>query len=262
MVSIAHIGVASAHSPNWHWGLATLVTALLPVLGCGSVSEPTHPIVELSLHVSTAEADADRYLLVVGDTGYASITAKRSAGCIFTDPCTASVDVEFLSSDGSVVAPAYQQLTTPATVIFTAKAPGSVEITAAAQGFVQSARVDVVAAPLPVDSVRIRSGLSSFDSAIAIVHDPGGNLASLTLAVRGYAALYISVFRDGPSVRLPLTIESSDSAVAWVSLHCRAQVVDPTCDITGTWVTGLAPGTAAVTVTARNRQRSFSVTVQ
>jgi hypothetical protein len=40
-------------------------------------------------------------------------------------------------------------------------------------------------------------------------------------------------------------------------------MVDPDCGVFGmSWITGLAPGTTTVTVTARNQQRSILVTVQ
>jgi hypothetical protein len=44
----------------------------------------------------------------------------------------------------------------------------------------------------------------------------------------------------------------------------RAPAVDPSCSVTssGGWVNGLAAGDATVTVTARNLQRSFAVTVR
>ena len=127
----------------------------------------------------------------------------------------------------------------------------------------------MVAAPLPVDSIRIRSGWSAFDSLIGVVPGSTGQLVELTLPVLGYAVLETRIFRGGQrvtSMTPPWTMTSSDPTVAWVDVHCRAAIVDPQCELAvaaeNGWVTGLAPGTASVTVTARNIQRSFRVTVQ
>lgn len=157
----------------------------------------------------------------------------------------------------------------PAYVALVAKALGTAQVTATVQGLTQSRRIDVTATPLPVDSIRIRSGWSAFDSLIGVVHDSTGQLVELTLPMLGYAVLETRIFRGDQWVTIMTpswTMTSSDPTVAWVDRHCRAAIVDPQCELAvaweNGWVTGLAPGTASVTVTARNIQRSFGVTVQ
>jgi hypothetical protein len=213
--------------------------------------------------VSTSERDATGHILIVGDTGFAFITAETNDCPLSEAPCQAQVFSEFHNSDGSVVSPAQSVAQTPAQVSMVGKAPGFARLTAQAAGLVATDSVTVVAGPVPVDSIWARSYGSAYDSVIDIVEDPAGSVSSVTLPVQGSVFIELIAFRYDRAVTLPWTVISNDAAVAWASLGCRAPLVDPGCTVYGTsWITGLSPGTTTVSVTARNIQHSISVTVE
>lgn len=252
---------------------AALALAAALLAGCGFSFMPDSygTLSELDFELSTSEWEPGRNLLVVGESGSVQVAARThnpSPGqCSDVMECPLSVDVEIRSTDPAVVAPVQQRVRTPARVAIVAHAPGTAVVSAAVAGVSRERRVDVVAAPLPVDSVRIWAleGGDPSDPPIATDYAGTGQLVHVTLPVMGYAALFIKTWRNQVEVYMPWTAAtSSDSAVAWLSWMCRAPVVDPNCQrrFGGGWVTGLAPGDATGTITVHNLQTSFAVTVK
>ena len=158
-----------------------------------------------------------------------------------------------------------QALTTPGQSLLIGLAPGTVYIVASAQSFADSQRIDVVASPLPVDSIQVRLQNSPFDESLASTVDESGSVLTVTLPHPGSIPLDLHIFRGTTFVtQIPWSIESTDTGVAFVSTGCRPPSIDPQCDVVSHWgwITGLAAGSATVTVTVRNVQRSVMVTVQ
>jgi len=244
--------------------LVGAVAAIAASTGCelsrlGGIVITQHCGYSATIFVATAEGDATRHLLSVGDTGWAATQ-------VIDDNCVAWTTAPIYSSDSSVltlapgVADGHGN-----TVAIIAKAPGSTVLTVDRGGIDASARIEVVPAPLPIDSISVRWGGRMFgaDSVLAAVTDSAGNLISLTLPVRGGATLVMTGFRNGNStVYLPVALASSDSAVASVGCLCDWPSEHQPCGGVIGGVSGQAAGTSTVTVTARQYQRSFLVTVR
>ena len=265
-------GVAAGRARALTSPLAALVLAACSM----SIGEPLRPPAyssySVGMAVYSAEGDATRHLLAVGDTGLATLTAWEywsGQGCLTT--CEDGADGEFASSDGSVVAPARQAFHGFTQLRLLGTAPGSTVVTATSHGQNVYDRIDVVPSPLPVDSIRVRGAPFLPDSSFAAVTDAAGNVDSVTLPYRAstpaawnYASAWLRIlaFRNGDStVYLPMTASSSDSTVVSAIGQCRFAMAS--CSSLG-WITiiGLAPGTETVTVSARSRQFSFVVTVR
>jgi hypothetical protein len=230
------------------------------------------PFYDVTMWVYTAEGDSTRHLLVVGDTGVATITAFAqgpSRGCLASSGvCTYGLDGTLRSSDVGVLEPARESFHGFAQVAVTARAPGAVTLSATIADSVLATRIDVVRSPLPVDSVRVRLHRQAGDSLLGAVLDAAGNVASLTLPVGSrdfphFAVVRILAFRGGDStVYLPTIVTSSDSDAVWVHGTCRFINMSDCTSIGWATISGFEVGSQTVTVTARNRQYSFVVMVQ
>ena len=260
--------------------------AVTGATGCERSTSPTFASNPFWMRVLTAEGDATRHLLSVGDTGFAELSAAKP-GCT-CDFCFCVEDAygAFHSSDTNVVALQYLDSTDAMgrtrlghSVQFLGKAPGSVQLsysslfTFTLEPWRDSVRVDVVAARLPVDSLRVRLDPSTNTYAVAAVTDAAGNLVSVTLPVGSYVTVRSLAFRGGdPAVYLPGTVASSDTSVApvapispyWAGTFPWGRRVGWSSVREGQTATvlGSSSGTATVTVTARSQGYSFPVTVQ
>lgn len=244
----------------------TLITAAT-TFTCKSPESPfaNLPIAGFNLTVYTAEGDTTRHLLTVGDSGQALVEAwGRRDGCYtdslgITRSCGGPLPAEFTSSNGNIVSPARQSVMGFADVLLRGRAVGSVLVSATLRDTTLSRRMDVVVAPLPVDSVRVQLVPFQGDSILAGVTDAVGNLRSMTLPAGASYYTLINIFRGHDSaVYLLLTFESSDSSIAsWGAVCTSACVLRREA-----WVQGNARGTAQLTVTARNQRYSFLVTVR
>jgi hypothetical protein len=197
------------------------------------------------LFVDTREIEAGRQLMLVGEAGSAHVIAFRMS--IGADPGT----VSFTSSNPAVVS---VEATASVDAALGAVSPGSVQITARAQGLTFQIRVDVVESPLPVDPIQVR--LAPISSAVEATYDAQGNLVRVTLAPGQSAALDLTVLRDGARVtRIPFSLVSSQSATVRTDEHCRPPDLDPNCSIFGSWgwVTGQQTGQSEVTAAVRNQ---------
>jgi hypothetical protein len=185
--------------------------------------------------------------------------------CVFNSVCPASVEAQLRSRPNGLIELTSQTVTTPGTALLVGVAPGTAYVAASAQNFSDSLRVDVVSSPLPIDSFQVRIQNSPFDESLGSTEDGAGSLLSVTLPHPGSIPLDIRIYRGTSTVsQIPWSIESTDPSVAPASTGCRPPTIDPQCDVVSHWgwITGLAPGTATVTVIVRNVQRSVSVMVQ
>ena len=253
-----------------------LLLAVVGLAGCELPSTPVPRVLsdpQLGLGVFTPDGNATRYILAVGDTGYLPVDGSYNCGAAHGYPylrCPIDDgDIEMRISDEHVAI--FASARSSGIRTFVAKAPGTIQISAATSGLVSMVEVEVVAVVPPVDSIRVRPRFASQDS-VSVVADAAGNLLAVTLsAVRQdvgvppiYAGLSTRVvaYRGGDStVYLPVTIESSSPAVAGMTIFCWFGELG--CNVPkNTMVKGLAPGTATVTITARNQQFPFLVTVR
>ena len=225
--------------------------AALLLAGCGSGNEPSRPITDLRLDIQSAESEAGRSLVVVGENASADVATLSDEGCIFSAPCETSVEVEVASSDPGVLSPAQQQVRTPAHVSLVAHAPGTTTLTVTADGLTRSRRIDVVAEPLPLDAVQVT--LVSQWNDLPVQYDPSGSLTSVEVPTGEYAALEIKPLRGGAEVfGVPIVISEYAPNVALTSVNCRAVRDDPQCDVySDGWILGVTPGDAVITVWAR-----------
>jgi hypothetical protein len=245
-------GANRAHgSVQW----VTLGLLLVTSASCGSDSGgPTPQIDQLSLGVSTAEWEPPRWLMVVGETGSAYVLAFRD------DIGTSPGRVSFTSSSPATLA---VRPFGDADAELAALAVGSAIVRASAQGRSDTAFVDVVATPLPVDHLRVR--LAPISSDVEATYDIEGSLATMQIPIGGSVALDATVERAGRQVAIiPFTLTSSDAGSVRVDDHCRSSTVDPQCSVFSPWgwVSGVGVGTSTVTVTVRNVSATFLVNVQ
>jgi hypothetical protein len=260
---------SQSRMPGPRWCLLVgALAAIAASTGCelsrlGGIVITQHCGYSATIFVATAEGDAARHLLLVGDTGWAATQ-------VIDEHCHAWSTEAIYSSDSTVltVAPGVAD-GHGNTVAIIAKAPGSAVLTVGRGGADASARIDVVPVPLPIDSISVRWGGRMFgDSIFTVVTDSVENLVSLTLPVQGKATLVMRAFRNRDSTAyLPVTLASSDSTVApvyclcdWVSWHgpCGGAGGPGILGV----VSGRAAGTSTVTATARQYRRSFLVTVR
>jgi hypothetical protein len=225
--------------------------AVLLATGCGSGSEPSSAITDLRLDVQSAEWEAGRNLVVVGENASASVAALTDEGCLFSAPCSTSAEVQVVSSDPGVLSPAQQQVRTPAQVALVAHAPGTTTLTITADGLTRSQRIDVVAEPLPLDAVQVT--LVSQWNDLPVQYDPSGSLTSVEVPTGEYAALEIKALRAGAEVfGIPIVISEYAPNVALTSVNCRAVREDPQCSVhSDGWILGVTPGDAEIIVWAR-----------
>ncbi len=258
---------------KWLAGAVRRCVHLTPIaaatLACSQPPGIERPVEHVAVSVHTAEGDTTRHLLAVGDTGAAvSAAFSSSAGCSPGAVCYAYTEVLLRSSDAAVVSiiPRQSAYLGVDTIRFVGARPGSTYIGAAAEGHADSELVVVVAAPLPLDSVRVRQCCWSpslyYNQGVTVVTDGAGFLKSATVLRGATLAFQMLAYRGVDStVYLPLTLALSDSALGSVNGmgNSFSLVRSPP-----TWATfyGLEPGTATLTVTARGQQYSFLVIVQ
>jgi YD repeat-containing protein len=237
----------------------TIVVLASQLAGCGE-SAPSHPISDLSLSISTAEYNATHRWLVVGQTGSAHVEAT-SNDCLFDPPCTVQVDIEVTSSAPAVLTPSARTVGSPGHLLLQAEAPGTATVTARADNLAQAKPVIVVAAPLPLDELRVRVERGWSD--LTAEYDASGNLLAVTVPAGESGALQVDVIRDGESVfGIPIEVGSSAPANGEPTTGCRPVDLDPACEVPGpAWITGRSPGDAEITVTVRNLFRTFTVHV-
>jgi hypothetical protein len=242
-------------------------------VSCNGTTDATNNVTpgvtSLSLGVMGApEFDGTQVLVVIGDTVIAHVDALApSSSCPPDWGCRADVDIDLWSSDPNVLTPGHQQIHAQdgiAYVPFAARGVGSVQITASAQGYTRSTQMTVTAAPLPIDSLNV-TWSEVLGPLVEIHHDDHWRIQAATVGPLGSVRLAFVTYRSGHQVFLyrehDFAIASSDPNVVWASLACPAPAVDPACNNTGYWITGVTPGNATVTVTARDIHYSFPVKV-
>ena len=229
-----------------------LAIAAVMLVGCGSGGEPSGSAVTgLSLELHSAEWEADRHLVVVGENASADIETVTDEGCLFQVPCPISADVELRSSNPDILSLVQQRVRAPATVALVAHAPGTVTVTVTTEGLTQSKRVDVVAAPLPLDAVQVTLVAAWND--LPVQYDASHTLTWVEVPTGEYAALEIRALRGGAEVfGVPIVISEYAPNVALTSVGCRAVRVDPRCEVySDGWILGVTPGDAQIIVWAR-----------
>jgi hypothetical protein len=203
---------------------------------------------DLSLELTTSERSASRNFMVVGEVGRA--WARFYAG----GTSIGVPDATFRSSDASVVRVTSETLT--------AVGAGSATILAEGCGLSDQVAVEVSAAPLPIDALRVNWVPGWPGTA---TNDPTGNLVLLALPVGESAPLVIQAIRHGEWVfggALRPTLASSNTAVAEIMANCRPPEVDPDCGVySDAWITGRGAGTVEMRVTVRNLTWSLQVQV-
>jgi hypothetical protein len=216
--------------------------------GCGSSGEPSSAVTGLSLVVHSAEWEAERNLVVVGEDASAEIATVTEEGCLFVVPCPISAEVEVRSSNPDVLSPQQQRVRAPATVALVAHAPGTATVTVTTDGLTQSKRVDVVTAPLPLDAIRVSVVTAWKD--LPAEYDASHNLTRVEVPRGEYAAFEVVALRSGVEVfGVPISSSSHPSMVALSSIGCRAVRSDPQCEVySDAWVLGITPGDAQITV--------------
>ncbi len=257
--------------------ITPLTLALAGSLGaCGDGATSPSPGNAYLLSIFTAEGDATRNLLALGDTGLAALSRQRSCPSGTSICAPEDVYADFLTSDSSVVA--LQPIATTDSqgqtrdghlVHLIGRAPGSVQVSSSGR----SVRVDVVATPLPLDSVRAR--VDPFLCFATQVSDGSGNVRSVNVTVGQQCDFLTLAYRGGDSTAyLPGVVTSSDTTVAevlvdsaatgypagdpWVARQCWGCEVGARSHFT---VLARLPGPDSVVVTARGRRHAFLVNV-
>jgi hypothetical protein len=243
--------------------ISDIVFALTAVMltGCGSSDEPSRAVTRLSLVVHSAEWEADRSLVVVGENASAEIETETDEGCLSDVPCPISADVELRSSDPDVLSPLQQRVRAPANVALVAHAPGTATVTVTTDGLTESRRVDVVTDPLPLDAIQVTL-LSAWND-LPVQYDASNSLTWVEVPAGQYGALEIVSLRSGAEVfGIPISISSYPYVIAQATTGCRPVRVDPQCVHVGdAWIWGVTPGDAQITVSGRNISTSFTAHV-
>ena len=207
----------------------------------------------------------DGSLMVVGDQSSA-YTTGRTSQCLLGQPCDAYVTVTTTSSNPAVV-----QVLTPSTSTFSsatwrAVGAGTAIVRVVAQQYHDSMAIQVLSARPPFDSIMVRRQPTPFDSVTSVTADANGGLQAAHLPLTGSLLLVVDPYRGGRYIGgvNDWTVQSSAPSIAYAARSCRAPSVDLTCSVVaghGGWVTGLANGSAVITVTERNQQWSFPVAI-
>jgi hypothetical protein len=230
-----------------------LSLAAVLLAGCGSDNGPSSTVTDLILEVQSAESEAARDLVVVGENASANLSALTDQGCISSVPCSTSAEVQLSSSDPAVLAPAQERVRTPAQVALVAHAPGSVTLTLSADGLTRSRRVDVTAEPLPLDAIQVT--LVSQWNDLPVQYDPSHNLISVEIPDGEYAAFDAVALRNGTQVfGVPITasVYVSNPPITETTIGCRPTRVDIQCDVySDLWIYGMMPGDDQIIVWAR-----------
>ena len=239
--------------------IALALTAVI-LTGCGSGGEPSSGVTRLSLDVRSSEWEADRSLMVVGENASVQIGTETDEGCLIEPPCSVSADVELRSSDPDVLS-LHPRVRAPANVPVVAHAPGTVTVTATADGLTESRRVDVVTAPLPLDAIRVTLVAAWND--LPVEYDASNSLRSVEVPADDYGALEVVASRSGAIVfGIPISITSSNPLITLGSIDCRAARHDQQCGVhSDAWVFGVTPGDAQITISVRNTSTTFTAHV-
>jgi hypothetical protein len=229
-------------------GLA--LTAVM-LTGCASNEEPSRAVTRLSLVVHSSEWEADRNLVVVGESAAAEIETETDEGCLVDVPCPISSDVEVRSSDPDVVSPLQQRVRTPANVALVAHAPGTATVTVTTDGLTESRRVDVVTAPLVLDAIQVTLVTAWND--LPVQYNASHSLTWVEVPAGEYGALEIVALRSGAEVfGVSIYITVNPYLVAQATTGCRPVRIDPDCLHVGdAWIWGETPGDAQITVWGR-----------
>lgn len=197
--------------------------------------------------------------MLVGENGSAQVETYTRDNCVVEPvPCSNSADVEIRSSDPAVVSASRQRVRSPTTVVLVANGPGTATLTATADGFTKSRRIDVVSAPLPLDAIRVtlRPGID-----LPAQYDPRGSLMALEATAGGTVELHLMALRGEVVVVSGLTVQVSSSAPEIVSLTDCSPSTTP-CEVKDrAGIMGVSAGDAEITVSARNVTTGFIVHV-
>ena len=227
----------------------------------GDVTGPDLVLDALDISIGTAEADGTGHLLLLDEIGQASVSASVDGLGVFPET------VRYESTDPEIVS---VRSRTAQTAQLIPHREGSARIVAYAGGLASDGVVRVIAAPLPVDDVRLtalavfQDEYGSFTDADAD-YEPGVSpqrLVRVRLAKNESVALDAFITREGVRVtQVPYEITSSNPAAIVTGRECRPPEFDSTCGVASRWgwVTRVGSGTSIVTYTVRNVSVTFEV---
>jgi len=228
---------------------------LILLAGCdvaARVQYDCESVGNLRIQLHTNDQDLGTAYMVVGESGWAEIFG--------TDPVSnhSPVRAVFSSSDTSVVAIRGDSLW--------ARSVGTVAIVGKAHcgGFVDTSALEVTAAPVPVDHVRLLfDGVTG--SGLDAVYDSTGSLTEVTLPLHRYFGLWYHVYRGTDwhqDYVIADSIISSNPGAVLITSGCLPVSLDPWCGYTGAWwVSGMAVGEGTVSVTVHNVTMTLKVKV-
>jgi hypothetical protein len=227
--------------------------------GCGADFQPSERVSALDLHVFTEEWEGERSIMLLGEKGSAHVETYARDNCVVEPvPCPNSADVEIRSSDPAIVSASRQRVRSPADVALVANGPGTATLTATADGFTKSRRIDVVSTPLPLDAMRVtlRPGID-----LPAQYDLGGSLTALEARAGETVELHLMPLRGEVVVVSGLSVQLSSSAPGIVSLADCSPSSTP-CEVKDrAGIVGVSAGDAEITVSARNVTTGFTVHV-
>ena len=233
--------------------IALALTAAF-LAACGSSAEPSRGVTGLTLAIQSAEWEADRNFVVVGENASAEVESVTEEGCSTEVPCPISADVELRSSDPAVLSPLQLQARTPASVALAAHAPGTAAVTVATGGLTESRRVDVVARPLPLDALRVTLVTEWND--LPVQYDLSNNLTWVEIPRGQYAAFEVQSLRSGTEVfgaPVFITPYASQPPITEATANCRPTRIDIQCEVVhDIWIYGMASGDDQITVRGRS----------
>jgi hypothetical protein len=238
-------------------GMAVMLTLLA---GCGiEVTGNPNPIEALYISVWTPERETHRHLLVTGEEGDVFAAAYRR-GPFGGLTVANDVRVTFSSANGAVLG---VQQTDGMRARIRGLGPGSTSITVEADGTSASARVDVVAEPLPITSLIVR--LAPVYEQTEAEYDDAGSLTSVTLSAGDSVVLSLRVERNGVTIfEIPFTGSSAAPEITSYAIRCSHSVLGGPCAgySLNSVVTAVSPGQTTITITVRNMTRSFLANVR
>lgn len=256
------------------WKRVIAGTVLLPsqlaITACedrgnsGSFLGPGATLTGVHVSVKTSEMWGRRNLMIVGEEGSVIVdcTWNHDRG----GPCEPSPS--FVSSAPAIVSASAHPLGVSATL--RAHAPGTAVISARVRNITRDTTILVVSEPLPIDDLGVELGyyrdgwlaeLEDWCPACQASYNP--RLEKILMPAGGSVPFKVWARREGEMVfGLEFELASTAEGVAYPSKRCRPVALDPDCDdYAPHWVSALAPGTATVSVTARNLTISFKVEV-
>jgi len=148
------------------------VLELMAVAACAEPVAPEPSITGMDFRVMTEEAEGFQNLMLVGDSGTADVTVHNGALGVSAD----RVAISFASSDSTVVALGPE---VGGCCRLRAPQPGAVYIAARVGAFRDSAQVEVLTEPRPVDWITVTLAPISRD--LDATFDAVGSLSTLTL---------------------------------------------------------------------------------